>query len=602
MPSLSPRQQRLLDYLLSCSTPVSAAVLADISGVSKRTIMNDLQRLRQEYPKQLCSSHQGYILQMASSSAPSAEEEYICLIPHNRKERSLLLLNKLLSSSSPINLPDFAEMSCISTESIRKDISFLRLHLKEYQCILIQHRDTLQLKGPEHELRQLWRRVIYQKAAGRLTLEMLMHLFPQYRSDKLRKKLLVLFREHHFFLNDNYWPDFLLEILLACRRYQLGFPLSDVPAPPSTLPRPFLQAFILLLHKLLPSSFAIEEQDYCAEIAAIYLLPCQFSTIDIKKIIAVLPQKHAQSIQAFFQKDLPEAIPFLTPDDDLIRHLAFQLHALAFSLHRRHPIYDAQKENMKSASPFAFLMACRLVHALKKRFPLPLAEDAAALIAIHLALACQRQHDVGRRKLKCGLVIPPFFDYADELASRLQENFAASLDFIGLTQCEDDLTPVAAADLLLSTIPFSQKTAAPVVVVDPLLSPEIIMNIQNHIALLQKQKRRMHLQTFLLTASFVKKLPRQGLTVFYRHLALRPCQFSSQQTFLLIERLPRPAIICGEHVEFIMELHVCPEQWELTQENLDLLLRTLAPVQTRHKALAAPTHSDFADLLLKHVI
>ena len=595
---MNSRHQQLIELLNTATGPLTAASLADRLHVSSRSIISYIAAINRELPGSIRSSHYGYQLDSRQGShlmLTAALDE----TPQNAEERlSALLVDLLLRHSQGTDIARFAEKTCISLESIRKDIALLRSRLKNLPVTLTRQQDKLILTGDEAELRQLLSHALHAKYPGKLTLIQLQQIFPARDPDALQLRLEQIFRQHGFLLNDCLWPELLLDLLITSSRIQAGFslPESQDDSRPSA---PDLIESSSRIFQPQRKDRLLSPAEYQAwgQLLSAYLIPADFADQSYDGLIRQLPAATRQTLQQLFQA-LPSALPFLECTDRFRCRFALNFSSLCQRQLLGRQTNNPQSSGIKQASPFAFLCTDTIIRLLSRETQLQFSTDDTAYMAVHVALQLQSQTAPGGEPVDCALLIPPYFDYDQDLRRRLTYLFGNDLHILADIPHERGLTVVLDARLVISTVPLPADFPIDWVETDPLLSESVRINIRRHIQKQQQQRRQQCLHNFLeaagsLSSRLMEQIQSAGLTAVH-HIGLLPLALRKNGRSRLQVQIPvRPFLYHGQRIDLLMALHLDSREWETVQYNLDQLIRCLQPASSRRQIKQAQTWQEF---------
>lgn len=597
---MTPRQRKLLQLLMTASTPIPAATLADWLHVSVRSIMNDIHTLNQDSPGLLQSSHHGYSLTALPAepfSAPSRQEGH----PHNAAERQTAFVQELLlAAEQDISLESFASWSCVSLESIRHDLLLLRHRLASYEVTLKQSGNTVTILGKESTLRRLLSCTLHEQCHDRLSLNWLEAVFSTPGLTTLQRELSLVCQKHGLFLNDCLWPEFLLDLLIILHRQAQGRYLpEDRPSVESVL-SPFLTDFLHCLQQFCHTEWTTAEHSALHCLLQSYLLPTDFAKKSLDETISSFPA-HFQKMWQQFLASLPTAIPFLILTEHFCIRFSLNLHGLW----QRHLLgfrtSNPQQTDMKQASPFAFLCTRTILQEFQRISGTLFTEADTAYLAIHVGLQLQAQMEDDADRLPCGLLIAPYFDYAQNLRRRLAEYFRQEIRIAATIESEQDLSKLSDCSLIISTVPLPAGFPIDWVTTDPLLSDDARQAIWSHIVRHRHEQRRRQLAEFLASCgseqSFKQPLiPTPDLIIFH-HTGVLPLTLQPPHsgTRLHVFLPKHPILWHGHHLDVLLEVSLNPSEWQQAARQIDLLMQVLLPIANRRKIKQAQTWRAFSD-------
>ena len=176
---MNEKHRKLLEYLFRQRECVTAGRLAEIFGVSSRTIKTYVKDINEQYRQELIvSSKNGYMLDktQAKCALDMAREEEI---PQDFEERCAYLIKRLLiGKKERLDLFDISEEICIEYQTLSNDVYRMNRIYREYRVKFSVKKGFLYIEGGENAKRRLLADVIREETKEHLiTEELLAQLF-----------------------------------------------------------------------------------------------------------------------------------------------------------------------------------------------------------------------------------------------------------------------------------------------------------------------------------------------------------------------------------------------------------------------------------------
>lgn len=148
---LTNRQQEILKILQQTSDYMNSSFLADVLGISMRTVKSDIYAMNQELYTIGCviesKPGQGYRLLGVIDKSDVEDNR---TLPLNFKERFLYVIRKLLVIDYHVKIEDLADELAISRNTMRNVMKEVRCHLKSYDLKLVSRTNYgLLIEGSE---------------------------------------------------------------------------------------------------------------------------------------------------------------------------------------------------------------------------------------------------------------------------------------------------------------------------------------------------------------------------------------------------------------------------------------------------------------------
>ncbi|MBB5336301.1 BglG family transcription antiterminator [Pectinatus brassicae] len=624
----------LIYLLINTNILLTAAAIADKLSVSTRTVMSYISDINFFHPQLITSSYKGYRIDKTRGRALIARNN---LSPQTANERiNWLLKNSLLSADSDnqINIVTAAEKLCVSTETLHKDLILLKRKIKKYKIKARINADYIYLTGLETDIRNLLNFVLCETLSkDKVCTSSLQQIFPKAPIDELYDLLLQQSSKQNYFINDCLIFNLILEILITMERIQHNHIISKSLVQLST--SPISQAIFDYIQKFYNIKVVSIEEKYIQELLLGYLLPADFNHLSITALKKRMPKKSEKFFNDLFQK-IRCLLPFIDLNERFMIRFALNLHNLLCRLSTGHISYDPRKNDMKIASPFAFKCTAAIANEIQKITAVIINEDSCAYLALHIGLNLASKHKFDFEKISCALLITPYFDYDKELKENLQRNFSNDISVRQILCCEKELSQLKKVDLIITTVPLPIGFNTDWVVTDALLSTKTIQNIKQHIITKKAQKKRSIIQNFFNNfgnETLFKHIPAQcslesikqqtqnllenneyiaacsKCSTEYKihfntfgHIAVADIIFHNvKKTGLVTIVNKKPRIINNNPIDIIFIITLHPDDWEIMQYSLDLIINTLQEIDILHKIIKAVNYKEFSKCICETI-
>lgn len=643
---MNPKNRLLIQELLAEGGPITAAVLARKISVSPRTVMNYIAEINFYQPGLIESSQKGYTLDIVGYR--QIARQTLVFLPQNAAERINALLQKLLLTPPKppgLDLPAFAEEICVSLETVRKDLLPLRHKLAHFQLQAEICTNYLQLQGKETTMRNLLSWVLYDSFhQTKLSADTLQKIFPQADIPFFYRLLQDECRQYPFFINDCLLLNLIQDLLVVLCRIQQGCCLPAKPAAAgksgqTTAIAAFTNNLAQKLAEHYQLSLPASEILYLQEILLGYLLPADFATLTVQTVIARLPVERQTILQELFQR-MQRHFSFLEFSQKFCVNFTLNLNNLLHRCQSGRRSCNPQKNDMKSASPFAFQCAVSIAQELEDLCGVQLLEEDIAYLALHISLNLADQRDPDLEKINCGLLITPYFNYDKDLRQKLAQRLQNDILITAEANSERELTALQDTQLILSTVPLPADYPVDWATTDPLLSTSVLAHIQKRIAAKKAEKKqrilRNQLQQLLPASCFLYNTAQQQYNtpeaIFARMLHTltengflrapditavavhknHPTLFGYIATAnLLVKNIKRSGLVVvlnekpplwqGTPVDLVLLLALQPKDWELIQYSFDLLIHTLLENELQPSLRQIRSAGQFIDLLCQSI-
>lgn len=409
----------LLNYLekQAPNTYVPAKKLAEVVGVSDRTIRSYVRQLNQQTPHLIRSSRSGYQLNTA------LKHEMVQNHDDMITKRKFYLLRKLLQHTNrEINLFDLTEKLHVSDATIRSDLASISRHAKKYNLKLSQSGEIYTLKGSEKSKRTMMTDLIKEQNADGTSfqedIQKILGAIPIQEISKISQKI---FEDNHYHPNTFFFQNFILHLALAIDRRSSNINKETVAdSLEKNTKKNTAQIIIDTICEQLHTRYQIE------------LMPQD------KRELTALCQSEFQIDSSDYIN--PEVESIL---DDALKEIA-EIYLLDFSdfqfrqklLYHVQNLYNRSRQNqisrnfslmdIKRKYPILFDIAVYLASFLSQRLSIFINEDEISFLALHIGTFIDHT-DQQDKKLKTILVMPNYLKINEKTAATLLEHFSSDI-------------------------------------------------------------------------------------------------------------------------------------------------------------------------------
>lgn len=478
---MSDNARKLLERLQQNARPMTGGQLAQLLGVSNRTIINYVKELNSGRDKPLIqSSFEGYTLdreEMARdrqrSESVNAKED----IPQTYKERSFYIISRfLLENAVSLDIYDLCEELCISYSLLKNDIqkmnvSYAYLHVRFYG-----RSNRLYIEGKEKDKRRLMNHVLQERqqndfmGAGALG-----QYFPKEDVDCLLELLNTVCQEEGFYLNDFARSNLMIHLLIMVSRLRAGDRLTEgdagaIQLTPSMQKDPDYQLALRiqsLIEKRLNVNIGYE--DYL-QIA--FLVKSNSTFLAIGTMEALEDYLDADFLFQIRQIMRQVEQRYLIALDQEQFLATFTLHLKNMMLRNRNKnqIQNPLKDDLRQASPILYDIALSILEEMRYRnmLPEPVSEDEVSFIVLHLYSEVQRQYQT-ESSVNGLLILPNYLQMAEQIAQKILSRYGGEL-ILTTASAMEDVPENQEYELVITTQRTFSGNGEELIYISPLLS------------------------------------------------------------------------------------------------------------------------------------
>lgn len=435
---MNKKQTELLNRLQSASGPLKGAHLAEMIGVSPRSIKNYVHEINGLYGQPvILSSSAGYRLSQKGYQLLTLldEEEDI---PQTQEERAFYIIKQLiLQEQQGLDLYDLADYLGLGYSSIKAVVSRMNKSFSGYNVEFYWEDDILHIRGSESSCRKLVSYVINEEAkTSFVSLDLLKENFPQLDVTGIYILIQQVYKEHGFYLNDFAGGAMLMHILIMMDRRLQGSPLESGE---TEFEYEYEQERELLedLKSRIEETYSVHFNPF--ELFEMYMLYRAYGNMTLDS---------SASLSEAAGIDLVNFVDEITSSLNSIYlvNLCSPAFKAPFVLHIKNLIYRSRRNqptrnpmaaSIRTNSPLVFEMAVYTAMQIMDRYNITVTEDETAFLALHIGGELERQIK-NKEKAPAVLICPRYRDMASRLANDLLMHFGNQIKMDSILHSESE--------------------------------------------------------------------------------------------------------------------------------------------------------------------
>ncbi|WP_309102458.1 PTS sugar transporter subunit IIA [Microbacterium sp.] len=516
------RQDQLLSVLLRQREWATAASLADVLGVTPRSIRSYVAALNARAPggDAVESGPAGY------RAGPGARDALRVRQPGDSPPRDRLhaLVRTLLDVPAGIDVFETAEELHVSEATLEADLARVRSLLEGTELVLERERATVRLRGTETAQRRLLSRLAHDEMDAAsfhpetFRTALAGSAVPAEAVGPFKSALVRELGELGYYVNELAISDVLLHIAIAAERVAAGHALEPDPgAPREAVPR-----VGALIARLAAENFAVNLGAGDSE---------HLASLVLTRIVAPgkdLPQDVAGSgvdpaVEHAVRAELTRAAEEYQVD------LVDEAFVLRLALHVQNLLRRAEESaltrnpltrSLKSSYPMIFEVAVSIASGLHDRLGTPIHDDEIAYVAMHVGGRLERSRKA-ESILTATIVCPGYYELHELLRSSVDRSLGSAIEVTSVVTNVDPDWSAFDTDLVLSTIePGSAGDRF--VRIQPFLTDADVERIQQAAARVRRARRltrlRGELARYFHAGAYVHPLADEGEEAIIRRL------------------------------------------------------------------------------------
>ncbi|MFY4775182.1 BglG family transcription antiterminator [Metabacillus sp. RGM 3146] len=642
---LNTRTTSILRELIRTETSMTSEYLAKLSGVTSRTIRNDIKELNVLILKSGAYIHSirgtGFQLVIKDDQKfrellqeiVKNENEKPGETPALPKERIQYLLRRLLLAKEYSKLDDIADEMFISKSTLNNDLRDVKKILHSYGITLEKRPNFgLKCKGDEFKIRLCIADQVFNtfdidfdpRTAG-------IEAITKEDISAIRSTIIENIKEHGITLSDIGLSNLLIHIAIAITRIQNKKYINVISAELDDLKERkqyrVAEEIVSSLESIYKIEFPVVEIAYIT----IHLLGTKiiselnFSERDMHGIIDRRLYLLIDKIVDTINEELNLGIK---NDKELFiamsLHLKPALNRFRYGINLPNPYLN----DIKSNYPLAFQAAVIAGSVIKQELNIDINEHEVGYLSLHIGAAMERRKKGTKR---CMIVCASGVGSAKLLESKIRSKFAVEMEIAGTTPYYNLLNAeLNSIDFIISTVPVPYKLPIPVIHVNTILGESDLEKIEsclkersNHALFYLRKKlvfldqdfeerdevlrflsSNLHLSGFVTENYLTAVLEREALSpTSYGNLVAIPHPMTPQtdSSFWTICTLRNPIDWGGKRVQFVCLLNVGKNSTDNLQDMYDMLIKIVDNSQLVQKVIKCKTYDQISSLLTENI-
>lgn len=502
------RQDRLLALLVRDGEWATAAALADVLGVTPRSIRSYVTALNARVGGAAVESGpQGY------RAGPDAAAALRAAAPGDAgtpRDRLHTLVRRLLDSEDGIDVFATADALFVSPATLEADLGRVRGLLGGTELTLERSAATARLRGTETAQRRLLSRLAHDEMdAGSFDLEALRRTlgaesvgaqaFGPFKAD-----LVAELGGRGYFVNEYGIGDVVMHIAIAADRIARGRALEGTAGDPSAAERDIAELLRRLTLTHLGVSLGAGDRQHLARLVLTRVVAPGGAAEDAR---AHLDPVVADAVREVVARAAAEFLVDIAHDDFVLRlalHVQNLVHRAREQAWSRNPL----TRSLKTSYPMIFEVAVFIASGLHESLGIPILDDEIAYIAMHVGGRLERSRRADSM-LTATIVCPGHYELHELLRSSVDRSLGQAIEVVGVETRVDPDWAAIGTDLVLTTID-PPVPGERIVRIQPFLTDADVDRVQAAAARIRRARRlqrlRAELERYLDASAFVRGL------------------------------------------------------------------------------------------------
>jgi len=489
--AMSDKYERLLDYLSQNDGWVTAAELADLLGVTTRSVRSYVTAAK-------AAAHPLPIIAASTSGYRLNREAYATFSSENRtrdghldtpRDRVHHLARRLTEAPGGLDIHALADSLYVSESTIESDLRKVKALGEQAGLTLSRSGSTVTLAGSESDHRRLLSRLFRTESAqGFLELE---NEFSHEGMRDFKTALIAMLDSQGYFVNEYGVSSVLLHVAIAVERVGQH---RVLPAAGSTT-----DGITVSLAELVRAHFDVEldagDLEYIAK-----LLTTRVITRGKDKPVQAVIDDHVVPADLATVRRIVEQVAqeYLVDLDDEAFMVRLSLHLGNLVARANDNTYSRNPlgRSIKTSYPMIYDVAVFMASLIQRERSITINDDEISYLALHLGSHLERQNRREER-VSVAIVLPGYYDLHQVLRQKVESALGDEVSVEVVVTRTDVNWDDFSTDLVLTTI-TDRAFAENVVVIQPFLTESDVEAIRKAISRLRRHRRRQQIKDDLL--------------------------------------------------------------------------------------------------------
>ncbi|MDQ1000426.1 lichenan operon transcriptional antiterminator [Neobacillus niacini] len=485
---MNSKYKDILRYLSTQNDWIPSGQLANVVGISKRSVKTYIADINSMEQGLITSSKKGYQVNLEKLNPFLTSMN--TTIPQTPKERVEYILKCLVNADRPLNVFDLSDELYISEVTLKGDLRKVKKRLADNDLELKVSGDLIQMIGNEKSKRKLMSSILYSESNSNfLDIDKLKESFEGFDIDYIRAVIAEVFSIYHYFTNDYSLTNVILHIAIAIDRMENGFIYPKQLDGEANLEKEYKIATDVA--KKLEAKFNVTYSE--GEIRELALLisssgtSINFMHLQLSELQDVAGLRCLNLVEKILE-DLRNNYYIEINDSDFLVRFTLHVKNLLMRLENRFVSKNPLTSSIKLNSPAIYDCAVHVSYTIKEETGYTMNDDEIAYVAFHLGYALEMQKQANT-KITCSILFPFYYNYNVQLTERLTNQFGEDLLIQHIVTNESDLDTLN-SELVISAVQLNFVPKKPFVIVNPFFTAGDSNKVANKIHELKEVKRK----------------------------------------------------------------------------------------------------------------
>ncbi|MCJ0053681.1 BglG family transcription antiterminator [Clostridioides difficile] len=486
---------------------IDSSTLANYLNVSTRSIRKYVNEINSN-GEFILSSKKGYKVNLNNNCQTKIDSSEN-ISPDNRLN---LILKELIVNSNGINMFDLSEELFVSPATIEGDIVKANKFIGSYNLKIKQSKFLLKLVGNESAKRKLMSSIIFKETGSDfLSLFDVQKIYREYNLTKLKENIIYILKKYNLFINEYAINNILLHLMITIDRIKKNNYIESVEVVN------YIDNNIDINIAKDISNFLESEYNITLTSPELYYLVFQLTN---KTTVLNYNQMDTKSLSNYIDEHFVKLTKKIIKNvyDLYLIDLSDEEFVVKFTLHVKNLISRAKNnqvlrnqipQKLKDSYPLIYDISVYICNQIQTLENVDIDEDEISYISLHVGSFFDRQKLL-EDKVLCALITPNYYDLQFKIVRDLEKRFNESMEIIQIFSDTHNLDFDNKVDMVITTLPISDRCPIPFVYVNPYLNRKDYDNIQSKFIQIKDRKNILtvqnHLEMYFSESLFMKNI------------------------------------------------------------------------------------------------
>lgn len=501
------KKELFLNFIKTQHDWIDSSTLANYLNVSTRSIRKYVNEINST-GEFILSSKKGYKVNLNNNCQTKVDSSEN-ISPDNRLN---LILKELIVNSNGINIFDLSEELFVSPATIEGDIVKANKFIGSYNLKITQSKFLLKLIGNESAKRKLMSSIIFKETGSDfLSLFDVQKIYQEYNLTKLKENIIYILKKYNLFINEYAINNILLHLMITIDRIKKNNYIESVEVVN------YIDNNNDISISRDISNFLESEYNLTLTSAELYYLVFQLTNkttvlnyheMDTKSLPNYIDE-HFVKLTKKIIKNVYDLYFIDLSDDEFVVKFTLHVKNLISRAKNNQVLRNQIPQKLKDSYPLIYDISVYICNQIQILENIEIDEDEISYISLHVGSFFDRQKLL-EDKILCALITPNYYDLQFKIVRDLEKRFNESIEIIQIFSDTHNLDFDNKVDMVITTLPISDRCPIPFVYVNPYLNRKDYDNIQSKFIQIKDRKNILtvqnHLEMYFSESLFMKNI------------------------------------------------------------------------------------------------